>query len=449
MLNRRQFLSVAAGAAAAAGAVAPRSAAGRQSVPAVQAARLRRRLEQLSTFGRPAGGTFADGVSRVAYSDADIAGRAWLMDEMRGIGLVPRIDPAGNIFALRDGTDPQRRPILFGSHIDTVPNGGNFDGPLGSVAALEVMHACEAAGVPTRHPLEMVVWAHEEGFAFTRGLAGSRIVAGDLAPGDMDQAWNGLTRAEAIRRIGGVPDRIEEAVRQRDAHHCYLELHIEQGGTLEAAGVQIGIVTGIVASHRYEVLVHGVANHSGTTPMDQRRDALVAASQIVLAVRAVGTSRPGRQVATVGRLDVVPNSPNAVPGQVTLIIDLRDLSADLLELMADEIRERAAGIAQESGTTVEMRRVTEYAAAEATPAVQQVIADAADDAGLTAVRMPSGAGHDAGMMARLGPMGMILVPSVDGVSHSPRELTSWEDCGRGAEVLLGAVLRADARDSMT
>jgi N-carbamoyl-L-amino-acid hydrolase len=447
MLNRRQFVSVAAAVGAVA-AVRP-FAATSQPAPIVRPARLRGRLERLSTFGRPAGGTFADGVSRVAYSEADIAGRAWLMDEMRGIGLVARIDPAGNIFALRNGADPERRPILFGSHIDTVPHGGNFDGPLGSLAALEVMHAFEAAGVRTRHPLEMVVWAHEEGFAFTRGLAGSRIVAGDLAPGDMDQIWNGLTRAEAIRRIGGAPDRIEEAVRQPGGHHCYLELHIEQGGTLEASGVQIGIVTGIVASHRYEVVVHGVANHSGTTPMDQRRDALVAASQIVLAVRAVGTARPGRQVATVGRLDVVPNSPNAVPGQVMLIVDLRDLSADLLEVMADEIRQRAAEIAQETGTPVEMRRVTEYAAAEASDTVQQVIADAADAAGLTAVRMPSGAGHDAGMMARLGPMGMILVPSVDGVSHSPRELTSWEDCGHGAEVLLGAVLRADALDSMT
>ena len=447
MFNRREFLSVAAAAGAV--SAAPRWAVGGQSVPAVSPARLRRRLERLSTFGRPAGGTFADGVSRVAYSEADIAGRAWLMDEMRGIDLVPRIDPAGNIFALRSGTDPERRPILFGSHIDTVPQGGNFDGPVGSMAALEVMHAFEAAGVRTRHPLEMVVWAHEEGFAFTRGLAGSRIVAGDLVPGDMDQIWNGLTRAEAIRRIGGAPDRIEEAVRQPGGHHCYLELHIEQGGTLEASGVQIGIVTGIVASHRYEVVVHGVANHSGTTPMDQRRDALVAASQIVLAVRAVGTARPGRQVATVGRLDVVPNSPNAVPGQVTLIVDLRDLSADLLEVMAEEIRQRAAEITQETGTTVEMRRVTEYAAAEASNTVQQVIADAADAAGLTAVRMPSGAGHDAGMMARLVPMGMILVPSVDGVSHSPRELTSWEDCGHGAEVLLGAVQGADALDSMT
>ncbi len=446
MLNRRQFLSLAAGAPAVAAAWP--LALGGQSVPAVQPHRLRSRLERLSTFGRPAGGTFADGVSRVAYSQADVAGRAWLMDEMRGVGLDPRIDPAGNIFARRGGTNPERRPILFGSHIDTVPQGGNFDGALGSLAALEVMQVCEEAQVRTRHPLEMVVWAHEEGVAFTRPLAGSRIAAGEILPGDLDQTWNGMTRAEAILRIGGAPDRIEEAVRKRGAHHCYIELHIEQGGTLEAGGVQIGIVTGIVASRRYEVVVHGTANHSGTTPMDHRRDALVAAAQIVLAVRAVGTGRPGKQVATVGRLDVLPNSPSAVPGQVTLIVDLRDLSADVLELMADEVRQRIAVIARETGTTVEMQRIAEYAAADATPTVQQAIADSADEAGLTAVQMPSGAGHDAAMMARLGPMGMIFVPSVDGISHSPQEFTSWDDCGRGAQVLLGAVVGADARDSM-
>jgi N-carbamoyl-L-amino-acid hydrolase len=264
----------------------------------------------------------------------------------------------------------------------------------------------------------------------------------------MEQTWSGMTRAEAIRRIGGAPDRIEQAVRRPGAHHCYLELHIEQGGTLEAKGVPIGVVTGIVASHRYEVVVHGTANHSGTTPMDQRKDALVAASQIVLAVREAGARRAGRQVATVGRLDVSPNSPTVVPGQVSLVVDLRDLSSQVLEEMWGEVRRRIDAVAQENGVRVEARRVSEYAPADAGTAVQDAIARAADEAGLATVRMPSGAGHDAGMMARLGPMGMVFVPSVAGVSHSPKELTSWDDCARGAQVLLGAVLAADARDAM-
>lgn len=453
MVDRRRFLSISAAAGAAAFAWPPAlsgaaSKSRRSGDLGIQPERLRARIERMSRFGRPEGGTFADGVHRVAYSDADVAARRWLLDEMRGARLEPRIDPAGNIFARWGGTDSSLEPILFGSHIDTVPHGGNFDGPLGSLAALEVIQACQESGTRTRHPLEMVVWAHEEGAAFTRALAGSRIVAGDVQPEDMEQMWNGMTRAEAIRRIGGDPDRIGEAVWQPGTRHCFIELHIEQGGTLEARGVPIGVVTGIVASHRYEVVVQGRANHSGTTPMDQRQDALVAASRMVLAVREVGVSRDGLQVATVGRLDVVPNSPNAVPGQVTFVIDLRDLSDRVVEGMGNEIRQQIEAIATESGTTIRMRRVSEYGSAAASVPVQDAIAQAAEEAGLPAVRMPSGAGHDAGMLARLVPMGMIFVPSVNGISHSPDEFTSWEDCGHGARVLLGAVLAADARDTM-
>jgi beta-ureidopropionase / N-carbamoyl-L-amino-acid hydrolase len=441
-MTRRQFLALSAAVAAwtPAGARQPRLA--------VQPERLRARLEQLSTFGRPSGGTFADGVSRVAYSDADVAARAWLIDEMRGAGLEPRIDPAGNIFARWGGTDPADPPIVFGSHIDTVPNGGNFDGTLGTLAALEVIEACQAGGRSTRHPLEMAVWAHEEGVAFTQGLSGSRIVAGDLPAGVLERTWNGMTRAEAIAKIGGAPDRLSDAVRAPGSHHCYLELHIEQGGTLEARSVPIGVVTGIVAIHRHEVRVRGMANHAGTTPMDERRDALVAAARAVLVVRAVGTARRGAQVATVGRLDVVPNAPNVIPGEVSFTVELRDLSEDLLTLMADEIRERLDAIAAETGTTMAMAQVSRNAPAVAAPRVQEAIIQSAGDEGLAALRLPSGAGHDAQMMARLGPMGMIFVPSIGGISHAPDERTSWDDCARGAQVLLGAVLAADARDTM-
>lgn len=208
-LTRRAFVA-GLGAAALAGG---RPLFATQGAAAVDAAALRRRIEALSVFGRPAGGTFADGVSRVAYSDADVAGRGYVMDLMRAAGFTPRIDPAGNIFALRPGADASLRPILFGSHIDSVPNGGNFDGDLGSLAALGVLEALDRAGIRTRHPLESVVWAAEEGVAFNRGLASSRIVAGDVAPADMEQVWNGLRRGDAIQKIGGNPARILEARR--------------------------------------------------------------------------------------------------------------------------------------------------------------------------------------------------------------------------------------------
>ncbi len=440
--SRRMFLTNLATAAMGPAVLGRRAFA--QSFPArVDPTALRQRIESLSLFGRPSGGTFADGVSRVAYSDADVAGRRYTIDLMRAAGLDPRIDAAGNIFGRRAGTDASLPPILFGSHIDSVPNGGNFDGDLGSLAALGVLEALAGANLRTRHPLEMVVWSAEEGVAFTRGLNGSRIVAGDVKPSEMDDVWNGMTRADAIRRIGGEPGRIMEAIRPRGAHHCYLELHIEQGGTLERQGIPVGVVEGIVSIDRHEVTVIGFANHAGTTQMADRQDALLAASHLTIAVRQIVSSDPGRQVGTVGRLDVSPNSPNVIPGVVRLTIELRDLSQEKIARLGERIRLRAAEIARETKTSIEFTSSSHNAPATAAVEVQQAIERSAGRLGLATQRMPSGAGHDAQMMAQLSPMGMIFVPSVRGISHSPLELTRWEDCAQGADVLLGAVLEMD------
>ena len=441
MWTRRQWLALTGSALVA----SPRALTARQA-PAVDGTRLQRRLEQLSAYGRPAGGSFASGVSRVAYSDADVAARAWLLDEIRAAGFSPRLDPAGNVF-VRVG-EGSRPPILFGSHIDSVPGGGNFDGDLGTLAALEVLQAVRTARHTTRRPLEMVLWAHEESTAFGKGTACSRIVAGDLKAGDLDQQWNGVSRRDALRRIGGDPARIEEAVRPPGAWHAYLELHIEQGGTLDEAKVPIGVVEGIVAIHRYDVVVEGMANHAGTTPMDGRHDALVAASRLVLAVRQLAAERQGRQVGTVGRLEVEPNSPNVVPGRVTLSVEFRDLATATLDALGAATRAQAATIAAETGTTISLTLATTNPAALANAGVQDAVGQAADRLGLVTRRLPSGAGHDAQMIAALCPMGMIFVPSIAGISHSPRELTTWDDCARGAQVLLGAVLALDARDSV-
>jgi len=409
----------------------------------IDARTLRERIEALSIFGRPAGGTFADGVSRIAYSDADVEGRRYVMGLMRAAGLQPRIDPAGNIFAKRAGGDATLPPILFGSHIDSVPSGGNFDGDLGSLSALAAIEALDAAGIPTRHPLEMVVWAHEEGFAFGRGLACSRIAAGDVTPADLDEVWNGMRRADAIRKIGGNPDRIAEARRAKGSHHCYLELHIEQGGTLERTGIPIGVVEGIVAIDKYDAVVTGFANHAGTTPIAERHDALLAAAHLTVAVRDAVTRTPGRQVGTVGHIEVTPNSPNVIPGLAQLSIELRDLSPQKLVTMMDDIRARAREIATNTQTTIEFKKTMGATPAVASPEVQAGIERAARSLDLTSSRLPSGAGHDAQMMALLGPMGMIFVPSIGGISHSPKELTHWDDCARGADVLLRAILEMD------
>jgi N-carbamoyl-L-amino-acid hydrolase len=443
LTTRRTFLARAAEAGAAVLAAPALLRRQTTTAPPVDATALRGRIEALSAFGRPAGGTFASGVSRVAYSDADLAGRRYVLDLIRAAGLEPRIDVAGNIFARRDGLEPSLPPILFGSHIDSVPSGGNFDGDLGSLAALGAIEACHAAAIRTRHPLEMAIWSAEEGVAFGRGLAGSRIVAGDIVPADLAQVWNGITRADAIRRIGGNPDRIQDAVRAKGAHHCYLELHIEQGGTLERGRVAIGIVEGIVSIQRYRVTVSGMANHAGTTPMAERRDALIAASHVTIAVNEIVRGLDGRQVGTVGHLDVEPNAPNVIPGTVRLTIELRDLSPEKLASMAETIRARVATIAAQTKTTIEVASLGGNPPALASADVQTVIERAAAGLKLGATRLPSGAGHDAQMMAQLGPMGMIFVPSIGGISHSPQELTSWQDCANGANVLLSAILAMD------
>jgi N-carbamoyl-L-amino-acid hydrolase len=451
MITRRSFLSMAGASAPAfaapllrRGRLTPAFAFRSQSTPTIDAARLRNRLERLSYHGRKPGGAFADGVSRVAYSTADLTARAWLIEEIKDAGLVPRIDAAGNFFA-RFGGEPNQPPILFGSHIDSVPAGGNFDGDLGTFAALEAIQAVQAAKIQTRHPLEMVVWAHEESTAFGIGTAASRIVAGDLQAGDMDRVWNGMKRRDAIRRIAGRPDEIETAVRGKNSWHSYVELHIEQGGTLDKAKVPIGVVEGIVGIHRYDAVIEGFANHAGTTTMSERHDAMVAAAELTLAVREIASRRQGRQVGTVGRIEIEPNSPNVIPGRAKLSIEFRDLSEQVLRELGDAVRARANAIGQETGTTITLTLASTNVPAMANSGVQQAITHAADVAGLKSMRLPSGAGHDAQQIAKLCPMGMIFVPSVGGISHSPKELTTWEDCARGAEVLLKTVLELDQR----
>ncbi len=411
-----------------------------QSGLRINATRLQRRLEDLSVYGRPAGGTFADGVSRVAYSDADVAGRNYVMNAMREAGLKPRIDPAGNIFGARAGSDASLARILFGSHIDSVPNGGNFDGDVGSMSAIEVMQTLEEDHVATKHPLEMVIWSNEE------NLVGSPAAAGGLDESVLSRVYNGIRMEDGLRKIGGDPTRLANA---RIAPHsvcCYLELHIEQGGTLDKAKIPIGVVEGIVSIDEYEAEIHGFANHAGTTPMPERRNALLAAAKLIEAVQDVVTrEESGRQVGTVGQLQVFPNAHNVVPGLVKLTIELRDLSAEKIARLGSEIQRRAQEIAHETKTEIQIKKVDHDPPALADPEIQAKIEQAAAGLRLKTMRLPSGAGHDAQWMARLAPMGMIFVPSMGGISHSPKELTSWQDCANGANVLLHTILLLDRR----
>ncbi len=412
--------------------------------PRIDAKRLQDTLEELSTFGRPAGGSFVDGVSRVAYSDADVAGRAYVIGLMKAAGLNPIIDPAGNIIGRRAGRDRAAHPILMGSHIDSVPSGGNFDGDVGSMAAVEVVRTLNDQEITTRHPLEVTIWSNEEG-----GLWGSAAAVKPPTQETLALSYNGIVMRDGLRRIGGDPDRIERAVRPAGSLHCYLELHVEQGGILERAAMPIGIVDGIVCIDEYAVEVRGFANHAGTTAMGARRDALLAAAKLVEAVREIVTRMPGSQVGTVGRFEVFPNAPNVIPGIVKLSIEIRDLSADTVARLGAEAATRAREIARQTDTEISLQRIAHDDPALADPEIQAQISAAAASLDLKTMHLPSGAGHDAQLLAKLGPMGMIFVPSVGGISHSPKELSRWSDCANGADVLLRTVLRIDGTSLKT
>jgi N-carbamoyl-L-amino-acid hydrolase len=405
--------------------------------------RLRDLLVALSRFGaNPEGG-----VSRLGFSKEDQAARGWLLERMREAGLDVWVDAAANIHGRRPGSDPSRPVLLFGSHIDSVPKGGNYDGDVGSMGALEVMLTLRDEKAVTRHPLEMVVWSNEEGVHYGKGLFGSRAAARGPDPGELEaKDEQGVALSEWLRRYGLNPARIAEARLDPRAVAAYLELHIEQGPYLERRGMQIGVVEGIVGIDRYHVTVQGFANHAGTTPMDERKDALVAAARLIQAVREEVMARPGRQVGNVGWIQVSPGAPNVVPGLVRLPVELRDLRREVIDDMAARVRARTEAIAREAGVTFGMERYSTDEPAPTDGGLRDLIEAEAKGAGYTTLRMPSGAGHDAQSLGRAGiPIGMIFVPSVAGVSHSPQERTEWDDCARGAEVLYRTLRALDRR----
>jgi N-carbamoyl-L-amino-acid hydrolase len=440
-MNRREFALTIAGSVAS-GALGTQSF-GRitswraaPAAPRVDGARLNRHLAELSRFGaNPQGG-----VTRLAYSDVDRAAREYVLGLMRDAKLTPTIDAAGNIIASRPGRDAARKPILFGSHIDSVPEGGNYDGNVGSLAAIEVAQSLGEQGVTTRHPLQVVVWQNEEG-----GLYGSRAVSGQLMPEELGNiSRSGKPIADGIAFIGGNSSELATVRRNKGDIAGYLELHIEQGGTLERDHADIGIVEGIVGIKQWEVTVTGFANHAGTTPMDQRHDALLAAARFVDAVNRTVTSMPGRQVGTVGRIQAFPGAPNVIPGQVICTLELRDLDESKIDSLFTSISAKATRIGGDTGTTFAFRMLHENVPAPSDPRVRALIADSARELGLTTKVMPSGAGHDAQAIATLGPMGMIFIPSVAGISHAPKEFSKPEDIVNGANVLMGALLKLDA-----
>jgi N-carbamoyl-L-amino-acid hydrolase len=393
-------------------------------------------LKELSRFGANPDG----GVSRTGFSDADVEARQWIQPIMRDAGLEVRIDPAGNIIGTRAGSDPSLKPLLFGSHIDSVPNGGNYDGDVGTLSAIEVARKLKEQQYPNRHPLWVTLWCDEE-----RGLTGSRGFLGAIGAAELaaPRVAGEPPLGELFRRVGGDPTAMASYRNGPGSIAGYVELHIEQGGILDRTGIKIGVVEGIVGIRSAEVTITGFANHAGTTPMDQRHDALLAASVVALAVERIVRSRPGLQVGTVGKLTVKPGARNVIAGEAAISIEIRDLSMPLLDRLWGEIEAAGQAIMRRRGTawTVNLRPTNVSALSDV--GVRGTIDRAAQSLGLSTRIMRSGAGHDAQSMAQIGPMGMIFVPSVGGISHAPKEFTRPEDVVNGANVLLQTVLRLD------
>jgi len=407
----------------------------------VNSARLQGTLEKLSEFGRNPEG----GVTRIGFSETDLAAREYVSGLMKQAGLQVRVDPAGNLFGWRAGSE-SLPTLLFGSHIDSVLHGGNFDGDVGSMGAIEVMRALNDHNVKTRHPLEAVIWANEEGNHFSLGTLGSGVAAGQLGPEILDRKdEQGLTLADWLRRYGQDPAHLTDARIPRGSLAGFLELHIEQGPTLDETKIPIGVVQGIVGVRRWSCVTTGFANHAGTTPMNRRKDALAAASKDVLAVRDVVRAETGGQVGTVGYMKAEPGAPNVIPGRTEFPVELRDLDSAKIERMWGHIEERFKQTDKEENVQTSCTVLDDVAPAQADTAMQNAIREAARAMGLATTDLPSRAGQDSQNIARIAPMAMIFVPSRDGISHSPKEFTSWQDIANGAEVLYRTVLLLDER----
>lgn len=401
----------------------------------VDFSRLRRDLDELGAIGRTPEG----GVSRPSWSDADMQARRWLLDRIAAAGLTPRVDAAGNILGRWQQGGPA---VLVGSHLDSVPNGGALDGALGVLAGLECLRRIKETGVPLRHPVELVAFTDEEG-AFG-GFFGSYAFTGCLEAKDIPDLTDsaGVRIIDAMARHGVDALQAPTANRSPEDIRAYVELHIEQGPTLVAKQVPIGVVDAIVGIRRFGITFRGRADHAGTTPMTDRRDALLGASDLIQQGRelVLAEGTPASRL-TVGVLQVKPGAANIIPAEVYLSYELREVSGAMLRTLADRSQALAADIATAWGLTVSIETIVDVEPVRLADEVKACIVSATEDLGIRHLRLPAMAGHDAQVVGRVAPAGMIFVPSKDGRSHSPLEFTADDDLECGANVLLLTLLK--------
>jgi beta-ureidopropionase / N-carbamoyl-L-amino-acid hydrolase len=407
----------------------------------VNAGRLVRRLQELGQMGALEGG----GCSRLALTDADRQGRDLVSMWMRDAGLDVVIDAIGNVVGTRAGRDGGP-PVMCGSHVDTVATGGIYDGNLGVLGGLEVIETLNDAGVVTRRPIALAFFTDEEGSRFAPDMLGSLVYAGGMAVEAAHDivAIDGARLGDELERIGYLgPTPCPGLV-----PHAYVELHIEQGPVLDAAGEVIGAVTGIQGISWQELVVTGQANHAGTTPMDYRHDAGYVAASIATFVRRMVNEIGAPQVGTVGRLNLYPDLVNVVAAKATLTVDLRNTDEKVLQDAERQLASYVADVAAAEGVGVTSRRLARFEPVEFDPRIMALVEETARSFGYTARRLPAGAGHDAQMLARVCPAGMIFVPSVGGVSHNPGEYTKPEHLAAGADILLQMLVRLAEEDDV-
>ncbi|MBI1848206.1 MAG: Zn-dependent hydrolase [Candidatus Rokubacteria bacterium] len=396
--------------------------------------RLERSIEELGRIGATPRG----GLTRLALTDEDRRGRDQMVAWMREAGLRITVDRMGNIFGERAGSVPGLPPVMMGSHVDSVPTGGRYDGQLGVLCGLEAIRALNEHAVRTRHPVTLVIFTNEEGARFQPAMIASGVMAGKIA---LEDAYNardrdGIRLVDELERIGylGPEPCVARPMR------AYLELHIEQGPFLEEEGLSVGVVEGIVAIAWSRLTITGVQDHAGPTPMRIRHDALVAAAEVVAGARRIATEIGGDLVTTVGTLAVTPNIVNAIPGRVAMSIDMRDPRDAALDRARDMLDELVRAACAREGVTYELEHYWRVPCTAFTPDVIAAVERAARATGARFHRIRSGAGHDAQYMAAIGPTGMIFVPSHEGRSHCEEEFTAIEDIEDGANTLFLAAL---------
>jgi N-carbamoyl-L-amino-acid hydrolase len=400
----------------------------------VDEARLRERFESYSEIGATENG----GLHRLALSEADRRVRDRFVSDLESLDLDVHVDELGNVFGRREGTDPDADPVLVGSHLDSQPFGGRYDGQLGVLVALEALATIEDADAAHRRPIEIVDWTNEEGSRFQPGALGSKTFTGAVSVEEALAATDadGETVAEALEEVGyagDVPCRGREI-------HANLELHVEQSTYLDDHDLSVGVVEGGFGLRWFEVTVDGEADHAGSTPMHARSDAFGAAVDAIANVRAMPGATSPDAVATVGRVECHPNSVNVIPGRVTFTVDVRSFDPDALAAMAERVEFEVATACDREGTTYEMHLLNRHEPLRFSDRVVEAVEDAAASVGAPHARVVSGAGHDAMALQSVTDSGMVFVPSVDGETHNESEFTEWGDVVAGANVFVDATL---------